>query len=172
MQCYCTNTNPNVAVFLFPQKSQMNIFPLVIFLISPSHSRIVLPKPIHELQVKQSFWLLAIIPIRTFRYAGSQKLGMFILNPSVLQLSCKNEPSIRDNQFSLPTDVFLKTPSAITLKSELAWWLITIHFVSSLTFIPRHILSNGVFQYEASFVCFSVKPSSPSSTAWVSLLVQ
>ena len=137
---------PNAAVFLLLSCLQMAIFPHVVFLVSPSHPRTDVPKPKLESQVLQLYSLFAIIPIRTFRFAFGSVLGEFMLNPSLLQRCCKRESSIRDNHLFFPAVVFLKTPSAIISNSELALWLITIHFVTLLTFIPRHILSNGAFQ--------------------------
>ena len=142
---YFTKMYPNASVFLLSSAPQMTIFPHVVFLISPQHPRTDVPKPKHELQVNQSFSLFAVIPIRTFMYSNSAS-GRFILKPSLLQFCCKHESSMRDNHVFFPTVVLLKAPSAIKLNSELAWRLITIQFVTPLTLIPGHILSNGVFQ--------------------------
>ena len=106
------------------------------------------PNPIHESQLLQSYSLFATKPIRTYMSVISTKKNAcaFRLNPSLLQLFCKDEPAISDFHELLPAVVSVVAPPAITLNSELALWLITIHFVTLLTFIPRHILSNGVFQ--------------------------
>ncbi len=79
---------------------------------------------------------------------------------------------MRDFHVALRAVVGLNCPSAITLYSEPAVWSNVIHFLSPLYDIPRQIFVNGVFQYEDSLLSFSAIPSSPSSMAYVSLLVQ
>ena len=163
---YCTSIYPNAGVSMF-LSLQAYILPHALLLTLLSHPVIEAPKPMHELHELQMFPLLATNPIRTYIL-----LWWFpprILNPCLLQSCCRDESAISNLHFDFATFVGVNFPAAITLNSELALWWIAIHdvtiFVPFFAFIPRHIFLNGVFQYEASFVCFSVKPSSPSLTS-------
>ena len=138
---------PNAGVFL-SLRPQACIFPHAIFLTLSSHPVIEVPKPMHELHELQYRLSLATIPIRTYIFLSFRP--PWILNPSLLHFSCRDEPLISDCHFDLFMFVAVNVPFAITLNSELAWWLIAIHlvlvFVPPSTFIPRHIFVNGVFQ--------------------------
>ena len=143
---------------------QSYTLPQAFLFTLPSHPVTEAPKPMNELHERQSRPLSATNPTRIYIFLSL--LPPLILNPSIKQFCCSDEVTINDFQLGLPTFVFVNVlTSAITSNSELAWWLSTIHFVFPLTFIPRHILSNAVFEYDASFVCFSVKPSSPFLTS-------
>ena len=130
------------------------------------HPVIAEPNPMHELHLCELFshdlHLHASNPIRTSIFPFSCPPG--ILNPCWLRDSCRVDSWMRDFHFDCDMFVGVKFPSEMTLNNELAFWSITIHCLFSLTFIPRHSFWNGVFQYEASFVSFSVKPASPFST--------
>ena len=163
MRLYCTSIYPKAGMFvwLLPQANKL---PHAVFFFALWHPCIKVPKPIHELNLSMiQFWLLLVInPIRSLVIL-SEVAGSWILNPSLLQCWYNCEEAMSDFHFALVTFVSLYVPSAITSNSEVAWWSITIHFLIPLTVIPRHILLNGVFQYEASFVSFWVKPSRPFS---------
>ncbi len=163
---YSTSIYPNAGMSTF-LLTQACILPHALLLTLLSHPVIEAPNPMHELHVLQLSSLLATNPIRT--YILLLCLPPRILNPCFSQFSCSDAPSINDFHFKPSTFVGVNSLFAITLNSELAWWSIAIHdvtfFVPFFAFIPRHILLNGVFQYEASFVSFSVKPSSPSLTS-------
>ena len=104
-----------------------------------------LPNPILESgQTKQLFSLLAIMPILVFA-----QLPIKTLNPSWLQLSCKDPSEPRsDFHVSRPTDVGRCCPSAISENNESAVSFMRIKCFSSSPwiFIPRQILEKDVFQ--------------------------
>ena len=106
-----------------------------------------LPNPILESgQAKQPFWSLAMMPILVLAH----DVGVPItLNPSMLQLSCKDPSEPRsDFHVSRPSDVARCCPSAISENKESAVLFMRIKCFSSRprTFIPRQILEKDVFQ--------------------------
>ena len=102
------------------------------------------PKPIRESQEPQSFCSLAVMPILAL---DRRKLPPTALNPSLLQLGCKEarEP-ISDFHVLRPSEVARYFPSAISENSELACLLMTMNLRVLLIFIPRQILEKDVFQ--------------------------
>ena len=102
------------------------------------------PKPIRESQEPQSFCSLAVMPILAL---DRRKLPPTALNPSLLQLGCKEarEP-ISDFHVLRPSEVARYFPSAISENSELACLLMTMNLSVLLIFIPRQILEKDVFQ--------------------------
>ena len=106
-----------------------------------------LPNPILESgQTKQPFSLLEIMPILVLAH----DVGVPItLNPSMLQLSCKDPSEPRsDFHVSRPSDVARCCPSAISENKESAVLFMRIKCFSSRSriFIPRQILEKDVFQ--------------------------
>ena len=104
----------------------------------------LVPKPIRESQLPQSFSLFPRIPI----LALDQALWIpTTLNPSLLQLGCKEarEP-MRFFHVLRPSEVARYLSSAISEYRDLAWWLMTRDLNCWPIFIPRQILLNGVFQ--------------------------
>ena len=109
-----------------------------------SSCRPPVPKPIRESQEPQSFCSLAVMPILAL---DRRKLPPTALNPSLLQLGCKEarEP-ISDFHVLRPSEVARYFPSAISENSELACLLMTMNLSVLLIFIPRQILEKDVFQ--------------------------
>ena len=102
------------------------------------------PNPILESQLLQTFWLLATIPILALEWLLSVHRT---LNPSLLQLGCKEARDPMSFFHVLrPSEVARYLPSAISEYRDLAWWLMTTDLNCWPIFIPRQILSNGVFQ--------------------------
>ena len=162
---YCAIMPLNAAISVLVDSQIPFMFPHVK-LLAPWQPRTVIPKPIFVLGVLHLFSLLATIPIRKFILALTTRDVFRISKASSLQFSCKTEPTIRDFHALFPAVVLMKFPPAITSNSELAWWRTANQFVTSPMFIPRHILSKGVFQCEAIlFVLLSNRLENPSSTA-------
>ena len=109
-----------------------------------SSCRPPVPKPIRESQEPQSFCSLAVMPILAL---DRRRLSPAALNPSLLQLGCKEarEP-ISDFHVLRPSEVARYFPSAISENSELACLLMTMNLSVLLIFIPRQILEKDVFQ--------------------------
>ena len=103
-----------------------------------------MPKPMTESGEVQSYCSLATMPILDFAWS-SPLLGS-VLNPSLLQFHCKDEPAIRDFHVARDNDVARYTPSAMSEYSDLACLGSKMNRVSDPTFMPRQILVNGVFQ--------------------------
>ena len=120
----------------------------------------LVPNPMRESQVLQSFSLLPRTPILALG------IPQYALKPSLLQLGCKLsfEPSSTFHVLR-PSDVARNCPSAMSECSESAFLFIAIKFVVSSPgiFIPRHTLENDVFQYVGSLVSCLSKPISPPS---------
>lgn len=129
----------------------------------------LVPNPMKESQVLQSFSLLPRIPILAL---GQPQ---YALKPSLLQWSCKVsfEPS---SAFHLlpPSDVARNCPSAMSEYSESAFLLIEIKLVVSCPgiFMPRQILENDMFQQVGSLASCMSKPVFPPSVLWVFLLLR
>ena len=102
------------------------------------------PKPIRESQEPQLFSWLAVMPILAFELL---RLSPTALNPSLLQLSCKEACGpTSDFHVLRPSEVARYFPSAISENSELACLLMTMNLSVLLIFIPRQILKKDVFQ--------------------------
>ena len=103
------------------------------------------PNPILESQLLQSYSLLLRMPILAL--ALLLLLVHAILNPSLLQLCCK-EACTPINVFHMlrPSEVARYFPSAISEYRELACLLTTMNLFCWLVFIPRQILEKDVFQ--------------------------
>ena len=102
------------------------------------------PNPILESQELQTFWLLATIPILALEWLLSVHRT---LNPSLLQLGCKEARGPMSFFHVLrPSEVAQYLSSAISEYRDLDWWLMTTDLNCWPIFIPRQILSNGVFQ--------------------------
>ena len=102
------------------------------------------PNPILESQLLHPFSLLPRIPILALEAL------IFVhsaLNPSLLQLSCKEacEP-ISVFHVLRPSEVVRYRPSAISEYRELACSVMTMKLICWPIFIPRQILEKGVFQ--------------------------
>ena len=104
------------------------------------------PNPILESQVRQSSWLLLMIPILALD-VSSLKLPSLELNPSLLHLFC-NKARFPINFFHVarPSEVLRYCPSAIREYNELACLFMTMKLIVSLILIPRQILVKDVFQ--------------------------
>ena len=102
------------------------------------------PKPILESALAQSFCSFPMIPILALL---CPVLAPMALNPSLLQLGC-NEAREPMSVFHVlrPSEVARYLPSAISEDRDLAWCLMTTDLNCWPIFIPRQILSNGVFQ--------------------------
>ena len=126
------------ATFLFPLSALCAAtFPQVL---APG----AVPKPILESQLSQSFWSLPRMPILAL---GWLPRGLIVLNPSLLQLSCKEPSEPRSNfHASRPSDVLRYSPSAINECKDSAVLFINIKFTCPPVFIPRQILVKFVFQ--------------------------
>ena len=109
----------------------------------PLFPKPLVPNPMKESQVLQSFSLLPRIPILVLG------LSQYALKPSLLQLACKLpfEPS-SDFHVLRTNDVARNFPSAISEYRESAFLFIVIKFVvaSPGIFMPRQTLENDVFQ--------------------------
>ena len=105
-----------------------------------------IPNPIMESgQTVQPISLLAIMPILTL----APQLTAKTLNPSMLQLSCKDPSEPRsDFHVSRPSVVLRYCPSAISENKESAVLFMRIKCFSSCLriLIPRQILENELFQ--------------------------
>ena len=83
------------------------------------------PKPIRESQEPQSFCSLAVMPILAFELL---RLSPTALNPSLLQLSCKEARGpTSDFHVLRPSEVARYFPSAISENSDLASLLMTMN---------------------------------------------
>ena len=137
-----------------------NMYPMVLMCLSPlsaprvaSLPHVLLwswspppPKPILESQVAQSSWLLLIIPILAFDWAGL--LLWAALNPSMLHFFCKDASApINVFHLSLPREVGLYCPSAIREYSEVPFWSITKNLTGWFPILmPTQISENFLFQ--------------------------
>jgi len=101
------------------------------------------PNPILELQLKQSFASLLMIPI----LALLSHTVVSTLNPSLLQLSCKEacEP-ISFFHVLRPSEVLRYCASAISEYRDLAFLLMAMKLICWPILIPRQILEKDVFQ--------------------------
>ena len=107
--------------------------------IPPVPNPILESQPRHELLISS-----AMMPILAF--AASIFLSI-TLNPSLLQNLCKEALApISDFHVSRPSEVWRCFPSAISEYKEVACLLMTINLLCCPIFIPRQILSKGVFQ--------------------------
>ena len=139
--CHCTRMYPMALMCLFPLSGKASAsFPHVL----ESSNTPPVPKPIRESQEPQSFCSLAVMPILAL---DRRRLSPTALNPSLLQLGCKEarEP-ISDFHVLRPSEVARYFPSAISENSELARRLIKINLSWWPIFMPRQILLKGVFQ--------------------------
>ena len=107
---------------LFPLSGEyLASFPHVL----ESSYRPPVPKPIRELQEEQSFCWLAVMPILALEKLG---LSPTALNPSLLQLSCKEARGpTSDFHVLRPSEVARYFPSAISENSELACLWMTMN---------------------------------------------
>ena len=103
------------------------------------------PNPILESLELQSSSLLLVIPILAFEKSSWSALA---LNPSLLQLSCKEAPvPSRSFHASRPSEVARYSPLAISEWREVPCWSMTWNLTGSFpTFIPTQILEKDVFQ--------------------------
>ena len=140
--CYCTRIYPMALRYLLPLSALCIAALPHVFDRSGAPP---LPNPSLESgQTKQPFSLLAIMPILVFAQPPSKTL-----NPSMLQLSCKDPSELRsDFHVSRPSDVARCCPSAISENKESAVLFMRIKCFSSRPriFIPRQILKKDVFQ--------------------------
>ena len=140
--CYCTRIYPMALRSLSPLS--VPYFAALPHVFDGSWAP-PLPNPILESeQTKQLFSLLATMPILVFAQTPSKTL-----NPSMLQLSCKDPSEPRsDFHVSRPSDVARCCPSAISENKESAVLFMRIKCFSSRPriFIPRQILEKDVFQ--------------------------
>ena len=142
--CYCTRIYPMALRCLSPLSALCIAALPHVFDGSGAPP---LPNPILESgQTKQPFSLLEIMPILVLAH----DVGVPItLNPSMLQLSCKDPSEPRsDFHVSRPSDVARCCPSAISENKESAVLFMRIKCFSSRPriFIPRQILEKDVFQ--------------------------
>ena len=99
------------------------------------------PNPILESQLLQSFSLLPTIPILALL-----PLPHSVLNPSLLQLGCKEARDPMSFFHVLrPSEVARYLPCAISEYRDLAGWLMTTDLNCWSVFIPRQILLDKVF---------------------------
>ena len=140
--CYCTKIYPMALRSLSPLS--VLYFAALPHVFDGSWAP-PLPNPILESgQTIQPFSLLAIMPILVFAQPPSKTL-----NPSMLQLSCKDPSEPRsDFHVSRPSDVARCCPSAISENKESAVLFMRIKWFLSRPriFIPRQILEKDVFQ--------------------------
>ena len=122
-----------------PSGSNLASFPHVF----ESSCKPPVPYPILESQVKQLFWLFAMMPILAFEWRYSPTT----LNPSLLQFLCSDACGpIRDFHLLRPSEKDRYLPSAISVYNELALWRMTTNLVSLPLRIPRHIFEKCVSQ--------------------------
>ena len=158
-----TKKYPKAAMVLSPLSAlvrQFASFPQLVLETNPKIHVVVqdTPYPIHESELKQLYSLLAIRPSRA---EICTLFNSLMLNPSLLQFNCNDEPLISVFHALRPALVARNVPPAITLYSELASQSSFIPFVMLSAFIPRHIFVKGVFQQDAGLLSLSVNPSSP-----------
>ena len=110
-----------------------------------SSGRPPVPNPILESQLLQSFSLFPRKPILALDC--HRREGSAALNPSLLQLSCKeaSEP-ISVFHESRSSEVARYWPSAISEYRELACLSMTMKLICWPILIPRQILEKDVFQ--------------------------
>ena len=142
MRCHCTKMYPMAWMCLSPlSRWSAALFP---------HERYpTVPNPIIELQVKQSFCWLAMMPILALKKRGR---SLTALNPSLLQFCCKE--ACGPTTFfhvSRPNKVARYFPSAINEYKDFAVLLIKMNLSCCPIFIPRQILEKGVFQLVTLF---------------------
>ena len=129
-------------MFLLPLSGlQSAAFPQVLKVGRPP-----VPNPILESECRHTLSTSsAMMPILAL--ADSSLLSI-TLNPSLLQNICKEASAapISDFHFLRPSEVLRCFPSAINEYKELACLLMTINLLCCPIFIPRQILSKGVFQ--------------------------
>ena len=143
--CHCTRIYPMALRYLSPLSA---LYAAAIpHVFEKSGSPPPEPNPILESgHESQPFWSLAMMPILVLAH----DVGVPItLNPSMLQLSCKDPSEPRsDFHVSRPSDVARCCPSAISENKESAVLFMRIKCFSSRPriFIPRQILEKDVFQ--------------------------
>ena len=140
---HCTKMYPMALMCLSPLSvSCLASFPHVL----ESSCFPPVPNPILESQLPQSFSLLPRKPILALECV---LLSLAALNPSLLQLRCK-EASDPISVFHVlrPSEVARYCPSAISEYKESAVLFMTRKFVFCWPwiFIPRQMLEKGVFQ--------------------------